>query len=243
MDHSVKVMHTHRKIAFSRLWIFQQRRFENQELEQLYQRYIFKLQQTSIVSALLLLSLLSISIALLQFYYIQHTVTLIGIYSLIQSVIFLLLFLSSFRMHDTQLLALCYVIIFFCILFCLLLSPIDNNLHYLWKLLIKWSSSSSSSIDNDTATLISQQKPSDGLWAIVFVIFLTYTMLPIKILISFMFGLCISITHLSITIINLSIISITTTTNTSSIIAVHENFIHKQVSNFCLVLYYLINFP
>ncbi|KAH7645383.1 ca/calmodulin-responsive adenylate cyclase-like [Dermatophagoides farinae] len=158
MDHSVKVMHTHRKIAFSRLWIFQQRRFENQELEQLYQRYIFKLQQTSIVSALLLLSLLSISIALLQFYYIQHTVTLI-------------------------------------------------------------------------ATLISQQKPSDGLWAIVFVIFLTYTMLPIKILISFMFGLCISITHLSITIINLSIISITTTTttNTSSIIAVHENFIHKQI--------------
>lgn len=224
MDHSVKVMNSHRKVAFSRLFIFQQRKFENQELEQLYQRYIFKLQQTSIVSALLLLALLSISISLLQFYFI-HTATIIGIYCLIQCIIFILLFISSFRMHDQQLLALCYVIIFFCILFCLLLSPINNI-----QQLIKnnyWSSIDN--VNDNERYRIQTQKPTDGLWAIVFVIYLTYTMLPIKLLISFLFGVIISILHLIITIINVSITNINTNINTSSIV-LHQNFIHKQVS-------------
>nr|XP_027197802.1 Ca(2+)/calmodulin-responsive adenylate cyclase-like [Dermatophagoides pteronyssinus] len=223
MDHSVKVMNSHRKVAFSRLFIFQQRKFENQELEQLYQRYIFKLQQTSIVSALLLLALLSISISLLQFYFI-HTATIIGIYCLIQCIIFILLFISSFRMHDQQLLALCYVIIFFCILFCLLLSPINNI-----QQLIKnnyWSSIDN--VNDNERYRIQTQKPTDGLWAIVFVIYLTYTMLPIKLLISFLFGVIISILHLIITIINVSITNINTNINTSSIV-LHQNFIHKQI--------------
>ena len=46
MDHSVKAMSGHRKMRFSRL--LNRHRFENDELEGLFQRYIFKLQHSSI---------------------------------------------------------------------------------------------------------------------------------------------------------------------------------------------------
>ncbi|KPM06406.1 Rutabaga-like protein [Sarcoptes scabiei] len=131
MDHSVKVMQSHRKVAFSRL--LNSKRFENDELEHLYQRYIFKLQQSSIVSALLLLALLSITISLLQLYF-KRDVSVLVCYALLQCFIFLGLFFASFP-------------------------------------------------------------PVDGLWAIVFIIFLIYTMLPIKLFLSSSFGILISLTH------------------------------------------------
>lgn len=231
MDHSVKVMNSHRKVAFSRL--FNQKRFENGELEQLYQRYIFKLQQSSIVSALLLLALLSISISIIQFYFIQMP-TLIGVYCLIQCIIFILLFISSFRMQDTQLLALCYIILLFCLLFCLLLAPI--NLHYLFHNvsdngngkndLLKtpndnvWPKASLSG-NNDNVHMPAP-KPTDGLWAIMFVIFLIYTMLPIKITISLIFGALISAAHIAITMLMIN-------ANQNMDDALWQNFIHKQV--------------
>ena len=40
MDHSVKAMSPHRKVAFARL--LNRHRFENDELEALFQRYMFK---------------------------------------------------------------------------------------------------------------------------------------------------------------------------------------------------------
>ena len=49
MDHSVKAMSGHRKMRFSRL--LNRHRFENDELEGLFQRYIFKLQHSSIRDA------------------------------------------------------------------------------------------------------------------------------------------------------------------------------------------------
>ena len=49
MDHSVKAMNSHRKVAFSRL--FNRHRFENSELECLFWRYILWVQHASITSA------------------------------------------------------------------------------------------------------------------------------------------------------------------------------------------------
>src|SRR2546425_12126612 len=89
MDHSVKAMNSHRKVAFSRL--LNRRRFENHELEKLYQRYIFKLQQSSIISVLALFSLLTGTLAGLQFYY-AGTITVIGLYCSIQCIAFVGLF-------------------------------------------------------------------------------------------------------------------------------------------------------
>ncbi|KAI1286421.1 Adenylate cyclase type 1 [Halotydeus destructor] len=66
MDHSVKAT-SHRKVAFSRL--FQRRKFENAELELLYQRYIFKLQQSSIVCVIILITVLSLCLAVTELVY------------------------------------------------------------------------------------------------------------------------------------------------------------------------------
>ena len=201
----MKVMNSHRKVAFSRL--FNHRKFENIELEHLYQRYIFKLQQSSIVSALLLLALLSFTIAILQFYYAQ-TATVIGMYCLLQCIIFLSLFVVSFRMNDTQLLALCYVILLFCVLFCVLLSPL--NTHY-GNIGVNWNSI--------------HYRPSEGVWPIVFVIFLTYTMLPIKITISLLFGLLLSAAHIAVTMTKV-------TSFNDTVQDVHQHFIRKQVCHY-----------
>ena len=51
MDHSVKAMSPHRKVAFSRL--LNRHRFENDELEALFQRYMFKVRKMLICLELL----------------------------------------------------------------------------------------------------------------------------------------------------------------------------------------------
>lgn len=208
MDHSVKVMNTHRKMAFSRL--FNQRCFENSELEALYHRYIFKLQQSSIISALIVLALLSFVMAVLQFWYYQAaTANVIGTYSLLQFLIFLGLFLLSFRMHDRQLLALCYVIISMCTLFCFLLLPFELHLSNLFGSGADWWTVPS--------------RPAEGVWPIVFVIFLTYTMLPIKLWISVLFSTSLSAAHIVLSI---------TIYHQHETDELHRHFIYKQVGDF-----------
>lgn len=193
MDHSVKAMNSHRKVAFSRL--LNRSRFENMELELLYQRYIFKLQQSSIISVLVLFSLLTVTLAILQFYY-QRTITLIGLYCAIQFIAFIGLFLISFKMQDTQLLALCYVILLFCVLFSLIFAPVNINMktdelieeeEQEWSLMKWWHR---------------QSNPSEGIWQSVFVIFLTYTMLPIKTRIALFIGLFLSSFHIGISFVD-----------------------------------------
>ena len=187
MDHSVKAMNSHRKVAFSRL--LNRRRFENMELEQLYQRYIFKLQQSSIISVLVLFSLLTVTLAILQFYY-ERTMTLIGLYCAIQFIGFVGLFLISFKMQDTQLLKLCYVILLFCVLFSLIFAPVNINIQTdqeEWSLMKWWRR---------------QSNPSEGVWQSVFVIFLTYTMLPIKTRIALFIGLFLSSFHIGISFVD-----------------------------------------
>ena len=187
MDHSVKAMNSHRKVAFSRL--LNRRRFENMELEQLYQRYIFKLQQSSIISVLVLFSLLTVTLAILQFYY-ERTMTLIGLYCTIQFIALVGLFLISFKMQDTQLLKLCYVILLFCVLFSLIFAPVNINIQTdqdEWSLMKWWRR---------------QSNPSEGVWQSVFVIFLTYTMLPIKTRIALFIGLFLSSFHIGISFVD-----------------------------------------
>jgi adenylate cyclase 1 len=217
MDHSVKAMNSHRKVAFSRL--LNRRRFESHELEGLYQRYIFKLQQSSIISVLALFTLLTATLASLQIYY-ERTVSVTALYCLLQCLAFVGLFVLSFKMRDNQLLALCYVILLFCVLFCIVFAPI--HLHITAK------------HTNDTAVEDTARRQShhwfalglwdvshvgaDGVWQVVFVTFLTYTMLPIKTRISLLMGAVLSCAHIAITATN--------TTHT-----VHNSLAVQQVSD------------
>lgn len=123
MDHSVKAMNSHRKLAFSRL--LNRHRFENDELESLYQRYIFKLQHSSVASVVALFVILTGVLANLSLAYAQAP-TAQNIYHSLHCLLFalLLVFLNTRLMQDAYLLWVCYAILFFCTTFCAVALPL-----------------------------------------------------------------------------------------------------------------------
>lgn len=184
MDHSVKAMtQSHRKVAFSRL--FTRRRFENVELEQLYQRYIFKLQQSSIVAVLGLLTVLSTSLAAVEFYFAAQA-TVRGLFCALEAVSLAVLFavtqFSRQNLQDSHLRTLCYVIVAFCGLFCVIELPVDTGQRLEWTLGF-WDSSKAA---------------ADGVWCVVLVVFVAYALLPIRTRCAATFGALLAVVHVAV---------------------------------------------
>ena len=115
MDHSVKAMNSHRKEAFSR--IFNRHRFENDELERLFQRYIFKLQHGSISSFVALFIVLTAVLAVLSFVLVQAP-TVDNVYHSLHCLVFVVIFtfLATKSMEDVYLNYVCYCILLFSLL-------------------------------------------------------------------------------------------------------------------------------
>jgi adenylate cyclase 1 len=69
MDHSVKAMPpaSSRHPLWALVQFFNRHRFENDELEGLYQRYVFKLQHSSVTAVAALFALLAVVLAALGF--------------------------------------------------------------------------------------------------------------------------------------------------------------------------------
>ncbi|XP_076330017.1 adenylate cyclase type 1-like [Tachypleus tridentatus] len=176
MDHSVKTMNSHRKVAFSRL--LSGRRFENNELETLYQRYIFKMQQSSIVSVLALFIFLSAVHAVLHFFFIR-TPTVANLYFLLHCISFIGLLIFAYMKHlkDSHFLVLCYVILFFLVTLCIITLPVNIGFR---------------------STGGGRYSAADGVWEIVFVVFLAHTMLPIKTRLALGIGILLPGTHLGV---------------------------------------------
>lgn len=185
MDHSVKAMNSHRKLALSRL--LNRHRFENDELESLYQRYIFKLQHSSVASVVGLFVLLTALLANLSFAYAQAP-TAQNIYHAVHCLLFafLLAFLNTRLMQDAYLLWVCYAILFFCATFCALALPIGDKLQ---------SDDPSTPLRVETRRVI-----VEGTWQIVFVVFLAYAMMPLKTWIAAVFGFSLPIVHVTVSI-------------------------------------------
>lgn len=177
MDHSVKAMSPHRKVAFSRL--LNRQRFENDELEALYQRYIFKLQQASIVSALALFVLLTAVLAVLEFVY-SEGLTVSNVYHLIHCAVFstMLVFLHTRWMQDGHAIVICYVILAFCVLFGVASFPVDFGV----------------------TTKAPIPSAADGVWQIVFVTFTSYSMLPLRPYVSLVVGVVLPLAHILLVI-------------------------------------------
>jgi len=174
MDHSVKAMQSHRKMAFSRL--LNRHRFENDELESLYQRYIFKLQHSSVASVVAMFVLLTAVLANLSFAYTQAP-TAQNVYHIAHCLLFalLLVFLNTKLMQDVYLLWVCYVILFFCSTFVavsLPLGPVGGR---------------------GTPGVA-----ADGVWQVLFVVFLAYAMMPLKTWVAVLFGLSLPVAHTAV---------------------------------------------
>ena len=127
MDHSVKAMNSHRKVAFSRL--FNRHRFENSELECLFRRYILRVQHASITSAVALFVVLTAAMATASFIKVQAP-TLPNLYHSLHCGVFVILFivLCTRSIEDLYLNYVCYTIIVFCTAFCVVALPGKTDL-------------------------------------------------------------------------------------------------------------------
>nr|CAD7574460.1 unnamed protein product [Timema californicum] len=175
---SVKAMNSHRKLALSRL--LNCHRFENDELEFLYQRYIFKLQHSSVVSVVALFVVLTGVLVNLSLVYAQAP-TAQNVYHTVHCLVFVLLlaFLNTRLMHDSYLLWVCYCILAMCGVFCALALPLGA-----------------------TGLLLETRRVSaEGVWEIVFVVFLAYSMMPLKMWVAVMFGVGLPIVHVTVAVV------------------------------------------
>lgn len=170
MDHSVKAMTSPRMLSR----FLNPHRFENDELEMLYQRYICKLQHSSVTAVVALFVLLTLVLANLGLVYIQAPTPQV-VYSFTHCVLFALLlgFLHTRFMQDAYLLWVCYVVLFFLVTFCGLALPVYPS--------------------------SPGKVAAEGTWHIVFVVFLAYAMMPLKTWIAAVFGLLLCSAHIIIT--------------------------------------------
>ncbi|XP_045474038.1 Ca(2+)/calmodulin-responsive adenylate cyclase-like isoform X4 [Harmonia axyridis] len=170
MDHSVKAMTSPRVLSR----VVDPHRFENDELEQLYQRYICKLQHSSVAAVVGLFVILTAILANLSFFYHQ-TATAQNVYHVAHCILFALLlgFLHTRFMQDNYLLWVCYVVLFFLATFCALALPI-------------------------LPAELTAKVAAEGTWQVVFVIFLAYSMMPLKSWITALFGLILCGAHFAV---------------------------------------------
>lgn len=99
--------------------------FDNVELEKLYKRYIYKLQQTSIGYMLAVFILLTICLAALNLFYLLYP-TIRSIYLLLQCLFFIavFVFINTRYMEETYFIPLCYVLMLFLVIFATMSFPI-----------------------------------------------------------------------------------------------------------------------
>ncbi|KAF2905886.1 hypothetical protein ILUMI_00287, partial [Ignelater luminosus] len=173
MDHSVKAMTSPRLLGR----LLNPHRFENDELEQLYQRYICKLQHSSVVAVVALFVLLTTVLAILGLAYTQAP-TPQNVYHAAHCILFAVLlgFLHTRLMQDAYLLWVCYAVLFFLATFCAVALPPDHT---------------------NTTTKVTVA--AEGTWQVVFVVFLAYAMMPLKAWIAAVFGFLLCCAHLAVT--------------------------------------------
>ncbi|XP_065567716.1 Ca(2+)/calmodulin-responsive adenylate cyclase-like isoform X2 [Artemia franciscana] len=127
MDHAVKAMPPHRKVAFSRL--IHRHRFENKELERLFQRYVCRLQQSSVICAASLLLLLCLTTASLQWSYGKGlpTISTVATSSVALILLCLVVFVSARRLDDDHLPKICVGLLLLGAVICAVSLPISLN--------------------------------------------------------------------------------------------------------------------
>ncbi|XP_055591200.1 Ca(2+)/calmodulin-responsive adenylate cyclase isoform X2 [Uranotaenia lowii] len=169
MDHAV---HAARGRPWNKL------RFENNELECLYQRYTLKLQRFSVIGVVALVVVLCGVMAGLSLGYNQAP-TLHNVFNSFMCLLFaVVLALLQFRLiRDSHLPYLCYGILFFTAAFCFISMPTVGIIFPV-----------------DTREVM-----AEGVWQIVFVVFLAYAMMPLQIWEAVLFGIILPSIHVGLT--------------------------------------------
>ncbi|XP_047110643.1 Ca(2+)/calmodulin-responsive adenylate cyclase isoform X3 [Schistocerca piceifrons] len=174
MDHSVKAASDARRLAR----LLNRHRFENDELEALYRRYTFKLQHASVAQCVALFALLAGVLANLGGAHALSP-TPQNVYHGAHCVLFvgLLVVLRSRLLHDGYLLWLCYAVLFFCATFCAVALPLGGG----------------GGVKSET-----RRVAAEGVWQVVFAVFLAYAMLPLRTWVAALFGVSLPAVHMAV---------------------------------------------
>ncbi|XP_069966183.1 Ca(2+)/calmodulin-responsive adenylate cyclase isoform X3 [Bactrocera oleae] len=174
MDHAVKATR-------GRPW--NTLRFENDELECLYQRYTLKLQRFSVLGVVALVVVLCGVMAALSLAY-NNAPTFHNIFNSIVCLLFaiILILLQCRVIKDHHLPILCYGILLFAAAICFVSMPTLGSVFPV-----------------DTKEKESEVM-AEGVWQIVFVVFLAYAMMPLQIWEAVCFGIILPSVHISLTV-------------------------------------------
>ncbi|NP_001191535.1 adenylate cyclase [Aplysia californica] len=151
--------------------------FSSREMESLYQRYVYKIQQSAMVCLVTLLTILCFSIAVLTSVYV-HTYTAYSLYLYGQGLVFLLFFIlmKTSVMKEHHFMAVNYVILFFVASLGILSAPLPLGTPpgYPEHIL----------------------NMSEGSWVVAFLVFNVYALMPLRTLSKCLFGGFIPLVHL-----------------------------------------------
>ncbi|KAM7346991.1 adenylate cyclase rutabaga isoform 1-T1 [Cochliomyia hominivorax] len=174
MDHAVKATR-------GRPW--NTLRFENDELECLYQRYTLKLQRFSVLGVVALVVVLCGVMAALSLAY-NNAPTFHNVFNSFVCLLFaiILILLQCRVIKDHHLPCLCYGILLFTAAICIVSMPTLGSVFPV-----------------DTKEDESEVM-AEGVWQIVFVVFLAYAMMPLQIWEAVCFGIILPLVHISLTV-------------------------------------------
>ena len=160
------------KRAFSRY------EFESEELERLYTRYVFKLQQASLGHLLCLASILCACLSVLNFVYVKN-LSVPGIYFGLQFVVFVVLFIyiNTRLMKESHFPIICLVSLIFMIGFSVFGFPLDFG-----------------SVLGERPAPV--HTPVQGVWEVMFGVFLIYSMMPLRTYLTAILGIVLPVSHM-----------------------------------------------
>lgn len=155
--------------------------FENAELERLYQRYVFKLQQASLGHLVSLSCLLCACLAVLYLYYVDGGISMPGIYMCVEFTVFLLLFIfiNTRFMKESHLGIVCSIIVIFLIGFVVFSLPLDFGL-----------------LEGRPTPMYT---PVHGSWEVMYAVFVIYSMMPLRTYLSAILGILLPVGHVIVT--------------------------------------------
>lgn len=161
-------------------------KFKSEELEKLYQRYIYNLQQSALRYTLGVFIILTATLSALEFAYIRDF-TIYGLCHGIMCLIFIAMFILMlfflFKydcMREVHFRVVVHVILFFMVCFAILSFPFD--------------------LDHPLAPRPTYTH-ADGVWQIVFVVFIIYSLVPLRTLLAVICGVIFPASHVVVCIV------------------------------------------
>ena len=155
-------------------------KFESKELERLYKIYVYTLQQSAVEYMLGVFILLTVCLSILNFIYVKN-VTVSGIYLGIQCLIFIGIYvlLQTRFTKETNFSIICYVILTFLVCFAILSFPFDLGPDFPGR----------------QRTIFTV---ADGVWQVMLVVFMIYSLMPLRTYIAAVLGIILPLCHLII---------------------------------------------